>query len=148
MGMKTSENGRDLIKSYEKLRLTAYMPTPKDRPTIGWGHTKGVKLGDKITREQAEQFFSEDLSRFEECINQAVTVALNENQFDALAAFVFNVGPTAFVTSTMLKKLNEKDYVGAAGQFKRWNKQAGEVVAGLTRRREEERQLFVRTPLH
>lgn len=139
--MKTGNRGKTVIKSYEKLRLAAYMPTPKDVPTIGWGHTKGVKLGDKITEDQAEEFLTEDLEWVEACIEKHVKVPLTQNQFDALAAFIFNVGCTNFKTSTLLTLLNQGE--DCSGQFLRWNKQGHDVLRGLTLRREEERRLFL-----
>jgi len=139
---KVSPAGRALVEDFEKCRLVAYKPTPNDVWTIGIGHTEGVRAGQVITQEQAIELLIEDMEWVEECVNKYVRVPINQNQFDALACFVFNVGCGAFKGSTLLKKLNNKDYEGAANQFIRWNKQAGEVLAGLTRRRFAEAKLF------
>lgn len=133
----------ELIKYWEELRLEAYLPTPNDVWTIGWGHTKGVKKGDTITVEEAKDFLREDIAWAEAAVNDLVKVKLNQNQFDALVSFVFNVGTTNFKKSTLLKKLNAGDYNGAAEQFPRWNKQKGKVLNGLVKRRADEMQYFL-----
>lgn len=143
--MKISAKGLGIIKQHEGLRLTGYLPTPQDVPTIGYGHTKTAKLGMTITEKQAEDLLRSDIAWAEAAVNNSVVVPLNQNQFDALVSFVFNVGATAFNKSTMLRKLNQSDYEAAANEFKKWNKQKGRVLAGLTRRRAEEAELF-RTP--
>jgi len=135
-----------MIKEHEGLRLNAYLPTPNDVPTIGYGHTKGVKLGMTITKAQAEQFLKEDLIWVDNAIARLVKVSLNQNQYDALGSLIYNIGEGAFQTSTLLRKLNSGDYQGAADQFLRWNKQKGKVLNGLTTRREKERVLFL-TPV-
>jgi lysozyme len=144
---KTDKAGLDLIKNFEGLRLRAYLPTPNDVPTIGYGSTSilGRKpiLGESISLQQAEEQLEKDLYKFECTINKLVNVPLTQNQFDALVCFVYNVGSGAFTTSTMLKKLNAGDYVGASEQFIRWNKQAGKELPGLTRRRLAEKALFL-----
>lgn len=133
----------NLIKKWEKLRLVAYLPTPDDVWTIGWGHTLGVKKGDKITKEQAQEFFIQDKQWAEDAVNQKVKVPLTQEQFDALVSLVFNIGANAFSRSTLLKKLNRKDYQGAADQFNVWVKQKGKTLTGLVRRRAEERSYFL-----
>ena len=133
----------DIIKKSEGLRLEAYLPTPNDVPTIGYGHTKGVRMGQRISLAQAEQFLLEDVDWAEDAVNSLVKVKLSQNQFDALVSFVFNIGAGAFSKSTLLKYLNAGDYGGAANQFLRWNKQAGKELKGLTKRRQEERALFL-----
>ena len=133
----------DIIKKSEGLRLEAYLPTTNDVPTIGYGHTKSVKMGQCITINQAEQFLLEDVAWASDAVNRLVKVNLTQNQFDALVSFVFNVGATAFSKSTLLRLLNAGDYKGAADQFIRWNKQAGKELKGLTKRRQEERALFL-----
>lgn len=141
--MVTGQAGRQLIKSYEKLRLKAYYPTRNDVPTIGYGHTLGVYMGMVITEDQAEDLLTQDLQEVERCINRSVKVELTQDEFDALACFVFNVGCTNFRSSTLLRLLNEGDKSAAATQLLKWDKQAGNVLAGLTRRRQEERELFL-----
>jgi len=140
--VKISDEGLDLIKSFEGLRLEAYMPTPDDVPTIGHGHTKGVTMGMTCTGLQADQWLREDCAEAEECVNKFVRVPLAQNEFDALVSLTFNIGCGAFKGSTLLKLLNNADFDGASLQFLRWNKQAGKELAGLTRRRLAEKELF------
>jgi lysozyme len=141
---KVGSAGLDLIKSFEKLRLVAYLPTKKDVPTIGWGHTRDVELGDTCTVAEADAWLAEDCADAERAVRKLVKLPITDNQFDALVSFVFNVGEPAFAKSTLLRKLNSGDYAGAASQFGRWNKQKGVVLNGLTRRRGMERALFLR----
>ena len=110
--------------------------------TIGYGHTKNVKQGDVVTRAQAEELFWED---FKEHVIplEKVKVPLSENQKVALASFIFNVGPTAFKNSTLLKKLNNNDIKGAADEFDRWILDNGVIKKGLINRRKEEKELFL-----
>lgn len=142
--MKISKNGINLIKEFESLKLKAYPdPGTGGKPwTIGYGHTKGVKLGDVISKQQAEQYLRDDLNEFESGVSRLVTVQINQNQFDALVSFAFNVGLGALEKSTLLRLLNAGDYAGAAEQFPRWNKAAGKVLNGLIRRRAAEQALF------
>lgn len=138
----------DAIKDHEALRLTAYLPTKNDVWTIGWGHTKTAKQGMVITEAQAEQLLRDDLVWVEAAIDRMVKVAITQNQRDALGSLIFNIGATNFSKSTVLRKLNAKDYKGAADAFLMWDKQkdkqTGQMVAlrGLTRRRQQERDLF------
>ena len=138
----------DKIKDHEKLRLTAYLPTKNDVWTIGWGHTKTAKQGMVITEAQAEQLLRQDLDWVEDTIKKLVKVPLKQNQFDALASLIFNIGGGAFAKSTVLRKLNAGDYKGAADAFLMWDKQrdrqTGQMtkLRGLTIRRNEERALF------
>ena len=136
----------ECIKEHEGLRLEAYMPTPKDVPTIGYGHTKGVKMGQKITKEQAEQFLREDLDWSEKAVSKLVKVPLKQNQFDALVDFAYNAGAKNLLNSTLLKKLNEGDYQGAMMQFERWVYAGDKVLPGLVRRRMAEKALFGMPP--
>lgn len=131
------------IKRWEGLRLEAYMPTPNDVPTIGYGHTHTAKMGMVITEAEAERLLRVDLKWAREAVNNYVTVPLTQPQYDALVSFVFNVGATAFRKSTMLRKLNASDFVGAANEFPRWNKQKGKVLRGLTNRRLYEKAKFL-----
>ena len=139
--MKASEKGLALIRSFEGLRLLAY----KDLGgvvTLGYGTTAGVKMGDTVTKTEAEELLRLDVQRFVDHIAALVTVPLNQNQADALASLVYNIGPSAFAKSTLLKYLNAGLYKDAADQFLRWNRAANNVVAGLTRRRVAEKALF------
>lgn len=141
-GAPTGVKDVELIKESEGLRLEAYLPTPNDVWTIGYGHTKTAKPGMRITKAGAESLLLHDLQWVEGTIAKYVKVPLNQNQYDALSSFIYNVGATAFKKSTMLKLLNKGDYDGAANQFPRWNKQKGRVLNGLTARRQKEKTLF------
>ena len=141
--MKPSEKGLALIRQFEGLRLSAYR-CAANVPTIGWGTTKGVKMGMEITRDEADRLLCEDAQRFADHVKALVKVPLNQNQVDALISFVYNIGPSAFAKSTMLKLINQGLLEDAANQFLRWNRAGGEVLAGLTRRRMAERDLFLR----
>ena len=141
--MKPSERGLALIRQFEGLRLSAYK-CPAGVPTIGYGTTKGVKMGDTITRDEADRLLLEDAQRFADHVKALVKVPLNQNQTDALVSFVYNIGPAAFGKSTMLKLINQGLIEDAANQFLRWNRAGGQVLAGLTRRRIAERELFLR----
>lgn len=146
--MKTSQSGISLIKGFEGKRLNAYYDGVGVW-TIGFGTIKypngvRVKKGDTCTEAQAESYLKNDLVKFENAINRLVKVPLNQNQFDALSSFTYNLGETNLSSSTLLKKLNAKDYAGTADQFLRWNKAGGKVMNGLTRRREAEHNLFLR----
>ena len=137
-----NSSGLRLIKSFEGLRLKAYQDAVGIW-TIGYGSTRGVKSGMAITEAEAERLLKEDVRRFEQAVNSAVKVPINDNQFSALVSFSFNVGSQALRSSTLLRLLNQRDYSGAANQFPRWNKAGGRVLAGLTRRRNAERALFL-----
>lgn len=142
-GQPTRVHDIDSIKRWEGLRLEAYMPTPNDVPTIGYGHTHSAYMGMVITEREAEELLRLDLKWSREAVNEYVEVPLSQEQYDALVSFVFNVGGTAFRRSTMLRKLNASDYVGAANEFPRWNKQKGKVLRGLTNRRLYEKAKFL-----
>ncbi|MEL6228757.1 MAG: lysozyme [Cyanobacteria bacterium J06627_3] len=139
---QTNSSGVNLIKSFEGLRLKAYQDAVGVW-TIGYGTTRGVKPGQEITEAQAEALIKTDLARFERDVSQAVRVSINDNQFAALVSFTYNVGSGAMRSSTLLKKLNRRDINGAANEFPRWNRAGGRVLAGLTRRRNAERALFL-----
>ena len=142
--MKIAEPGIALIKSYEKLRLVAYLPTPDDVWTCGWGSTKGVTKDTVWTEEEAEEHFREDIAHVERCINRRIQgIQITQNQYDALCSWVYNVGCGAFDRSTLLVHLLDGHDDRAAQEFGRWNKQNGKVLAGLTRRREAEKELFL-----
>lgn len=157
--MKTSPNGRHLIESFEGLILQSYddyndhVIEPGDAIhgtlTIGYGHTSAagpphVYVGQVFTKEDADQTLARDLEKVEREVSRFVQVPLNQNQFDALVSFQFNTGGLGH--STLLKFLNEKDYLRAADQFLIWNKAGGKTLPGLIRRRQAERKLFL-TPI-
>lgn len=142
--MQTSERGLEFIAEHEGLSLVAY-PDPAtggDPWTIGHGRAHGVKPGDTCTAEQALEWLREDVREAEQAIERLVKVDLTQSQFDALVSFVFNLGAGNFGSSTLLKMLNAGNFEGAEGQFQRWDKAAGRVMAGLTKRRHAEAALF------
>ena len=136
----------ELIKSFEGLELEAY----KDAIgvwTIGYGHTAMAGLpkpvaGMKITEDEAEALLLKDLKKYEAAVQKFITVPLTNNQYGALVSFTYNLGPANLEKSTLRKKINAKDYKGAAEEFLKWNKAGGKVLRGLTRRREAEKALY------
>lgn len=153
--MRTSDRGIALIKGHEGLQLEAY-PDPAHgwkTPTIGYGHTSAagspsVTRGMKITAAGADAILRDDLRKFEGYVANAVHVPLTQSQFDALVSFTFNLGPGNLRKSTLLRRVNALDYSGAADEFRKWNKAGGKVMAGLTRRRDDERKLFLSDSAH
>lgn len=143
--MRINKEGLSIIKQCEGCKLKAYL-CPSLVPTIGYGHTTGVKLGDVITQADADRFLLQDIKRFEQAVTALVKVPINENQFSALVSFTFNVGVSNLKSSTLLKKLNLRDYKGCSNEFERWvygsNKKP---LEGLKKRRKLERQLFNKT---
>jgi lysozyme len=142
--MKTSDEGIKLIHAFESCRLNSYQDV-KGVWTIGWG-TTGADVGPNMswTQEQCDERFAKDLAKFEGGVLKLVSVPLTQNQFDALVCFAYNVGLGALGKSTLLKKLNNKEYEEAAKQFLVWNKSGNKVYAGLARRREAEKALFLK----
>ena len=139
---KINAKGLHLLKSFEGLRLTAYLDAVGVW-TIGYGTTRGVKQGMKITEAQAEKLMRRDLVTFEAAVKKYVKVPLTSDQFSALVSFSYNVGVGAMSKSTLVRMLNQKNVRGAADQFLRWDKGGGRVLPGLTRRRKAERALFL-----
>lgn len=139
--MRTGRNGINLIKSFEGLRLHAYK-CPAGVWTIGYGHTAGVRAGDVIEEQKAEQLLVEDLAEFERVVNRECP-GIRQNQFDALVSFVFNVGTANFLRSTLLKcvKANPEN-VNIRYELSRWNKAGGVILSGLIRRRKAEADLY------
>ena len=142
--MKLGERGTEILKYFEGCKLTAYQDSVGVW-TIGYGHTKGVYDGMTITQDQAEQMLLSELEEYEGYIENMVTVPLTQNQFDALVVWVYNLGPTNFKNSTLLKELNAGNYNAAGQEITRWNKAGGKVLAGLVKRREAEAELFNET---
>ena len=139
--MKLGERGTEILKYFEGCKLTAYQDSVGVW-TIGYGHTKGVYDGMTITQDQAEQMLLSELEEYEGYIENMVTVPLTQNQFDALVVWIYNLGPTNFKNSTLLKELNAGNYNAAGQEITRWNKAGGKVLAGLVKRREAEAELF------
>jgi lysozyme len=140
-GMTPSENGMQLTEHFEQCRLAAYLDDG-GVPTIGWGHTYGVHLGDVCSQEQADQWLRSDYRVATVSVRSLVRVDLTQGEFDALCDFVFNLGVGNFSSSTLLRKLNGGDYAGAAAEFDRWDHVAGKVAQGLLVRRETEVNLW------
>ena len=138
-------NGKSIIKYCEGLRLTSYV-CPAGKPTIGWGHTYGVKLGRTISEAEAEILLDHDYQQAEDDVLELVTVPLTENQLGALTSFVFNLGQGNFSKSTLLRKINASDFAGAAAEFDKWVYATVNGVKtklnGLVVRRKLERSLF------
>jgi lysozyme len=144
--MKTSEAGVKAICREEGCLLTAYRDVAGVW-TVGYGHTGSeVKAGLTITQDQAEALLKLDLARFERAVSAAVKSAgesLRQNEFDALVSLAYNIGSAAFYNSTLVAKLNAKDFVGAAAQFTVWNRAGGVFNPGLLARRTRELLRFV-----
>ncbi|MBR1754009.1 lysozyme [bacterium] len=142
--MNVSENGLNLIKTFEGCRLTAYK-CPAGVWTIGYGHTgSDVKQGLKISRERADSLLKQDVLVHSNNVSRLVKVPLTQNQFDALVSFEYNVGYANFSKSTMLRLLNQRQYLAAANQFDRWIYANRKVLSGLVKRRKAEKTLFLR----
>ena len=146
--MVVSLFGIDLICGFEGLRLKAY-DDGVGVWTIGFGTTiypNGirVKKGDICTEAQAKAYMAYDLKKFESTVNSAVTVPLNQNQFDALVSLAYNIGPSAFSKSTLVKKLNAGDIRGASDQFDVWVNAGGKRMQGLVNRRAKEKEVFLK----
>jgi len=139
--MNISKEGLALIKKFEGCELEAYR-CPAGVWTIGFGTIKDVKEGDRITKDEANHLLEEEMIEYESYINDMVDVPLEQNQFDALCSWVFNLGPKNLSESTLLRVLNDGKYDEVPQQMKRWNKANGEVLTGLIRRREAEALLF------
>ena len=144
---EVSINAINLIKGSEEFRSVAYAATEFERQkgiwTIAWGHTKNVKEHDTCTIQQGDGWLLQDINECLEDIDACVIVELNQGQLDALVSWVFNFGRDHLKESTLLHKLNQGDYAGAAEELPKWIHQNGKVLPGLVIRREKERKLFM-----
>jgi len=138
---RTNAAGVALIKSFEGLHLTPYL-CPARVWTIGYGHSRTVRAGMKITSAEADQLLDDDLRLVERAVQRLATVPLNDNQFSALVSFTFNVGIGNFEDSTLLRLLNRGWYEQVPAQLMRWNRAGGEILGGLSRRRAAEGRLW------
>ncbi len=146
--MKISPRGLELIKDFEGFSSTSHLDVV-NIPTIGWGNTfyedgTKVKLGDQISKTDALKLLEVVANRdFADKIFPSIKVKVSQSQFDAMVSLAYNIGVGAFLKSTLLKKVNAGDFIGAGEEFLRWNKAGGKEVLGLTKRREREKQLFL-----
>ncbi|CAO99379.1 lysozyme (plasmid) [Azospirillum brasilense] len=135
-----------IVKEAEGLYLTAYR-CPAGVPSVGWGHTAGVKMGQTISRAQAEAYLAADMAEAAAAVDRLVKVPITDNQRGALSSFVMNLGAGNLQESTLLRLLNQRDYAGAADQFGRWVYATVNGVKtelpGLVKRRAAERALFL-----
>ena len=136
------------VKTFERCRLTAYLPTPNDKPTIGWGSTgPNIHLGMTWTQAEADERFAADCAVFGVGLSRVLGHApTTQNQFDAMFSLDYNIGAGAFRTSTLLRYHMAGRYDECAAQFSRWNKQRGVVVNGLTARRLAEAHIYLGAP--
>ena len=139
--MRTSESGKEFIKHFEGCKLEAYQCSGGVW-TIGYGNTRNVQEGDKITNKEADALLITDIEMVEHHVDRLVNVHLLRNQWDAIVSWCFNLGCGNLRASTMLRVINAGDIDEVSEQIVRWDKAGGKVVAGLTRRRKAEAQLF------
>ena len=139
--MKISEDGLELIKKFEVCETSAYQDSVGVW-TIGFGHTKGVEEGQTCSIEDAESMLADEMDEYEGYINNMVKVDLQQHEFDALVAWVYNLGPTNLGESTMLKVLNGGQFDRVPDEMNRWTRAGGEILEGLVRRRQAESLMF------
>ncbi len=141
--MKVSQDCIQLVKYFEGFEDTAYL-CPANVWTIGYGRTRNVKEGDKVTEVQAERDLLEELEEFKHQVLDSVKVELKQNELDALTSWTYNLGVGNLKSSTLLKKLNAGNKDEVPAEIVRWNKANGKVLAGLTKRREAEAELWAK----
>lgn len=142
-GLALSASALVGIALHEDYSSRAIIPVPGDKPTIGFGTTDGVKLGDSITPPKALQRALQDIQQYEGAIKRCVTVPLHQREYDAYTSLTYNIGQTAFCNSTLVRKLNGQDYEGACKEILRWDRFQGKPLSGLTKRRQAEFQQCV-----
>jgi len=126
------------IAVHEGYREAAYRPVPGDVPTIGFGTTAGVQMGDRIEPVQALVRKLADVQQFEGALKRCVRVPLHQHEYDAFLSLAYNIGSGAFCSSTLVRKLNAGDYAGACAEILRWDRFQGQPLRGLTLRRQAE----------
>ena len=131
-----------LIKRFEGCRLEAYLDSV-GIPTIGYGHTRNVRLGDEVTLEEAEWMLQQDLKDVAAGILPLLLVEVTQGMFDAMCSFAFNLGVRALKNSTLLRKVNAGDKIGASEEFSKWVYAGGQKLPGLVKRRQAEADLFM-----
>lgn len=147
--MKISNKGLELIKEFEGFSANAYL-CPAKIPTIGYGNTfwedgRKVRIGEQISKSKALELLEFVANKdFADKIFPFIEVSISQNQFDAMVSLAYNIGVGAFSNSTLLKRVNAKDFLGAANEFLKWDKSGGKPLLGLTRRRQREKELFLK----
>lgn len=147
--MKISNKGLELIKEFEGFSSVAYL-CPAKIPTIGYGNTfwedgRKVRIGEQISKSKALELLEFVANKdFADKIFPFIEVSISQNQFDAMTSLAYNIGVGAFSNSTLLKRVNAKDFIGAGNEFLKWDKSGGKPLLGLTRRRQREKELFLR----
>ena len=141
--MRISQRALNKLKELEAFEPNAYIPVPGDVPTIGYGFTKGVEMGDTMTRAKADARLVEEVAPYSDAVQKACTVRPNQNEFDAMVLLCYNIGISGFKGSTVLKCHNRGDKQAAARAFGLWNKSGGKVYRGLTNRRAYEASLYL-----
>lgn len=134
------------IALHESYQGDAYTPVPGDVPTIGFGTTHGVKMGDKITPPRALVLLLKDADESAQAVKRCAPVPMYQNEFDAYTSLTYNIGAGAFCKSTIVYRLNIGDYAGACKEILRWDKFKGKPLRGLTKRRQAEYQLCITDP--
>jgi lysozyme len=129
------------LLGYEGYTDHAVIPVPGDVPTIGFGTTENVRMGDTITPPKAVARALQDAGKYEGAIKRCVKVPLHQYEYDAYTQLAYNIGPTAFCNSTLVKRLNDERYAEACAEISRWDKMNGRTLRGLTLRRQKERAL-------
>lgn len=136
--LSLSAAGLVAIAGYEGYSGTAYQPLPGDRPTIGFGATEGVHVGDRTTPPKALERLLYDSDTAQAAIRKCVHVPLYQYEYDAYSSLAYNIGATSFCGSTLVRKLNAQDYPGACAEILRWRYFKGKESRGLKARREKE----------
>ncbi len=143
--LSLSAAGMLAVANFEGYSETVYVPVAGDVPTVGFGHTGAdLRVGQKINPLTGLEYLAADLARAEEAVKRCVRVPLTQNEYDSYVSFAYNVGGSAFCSSTLVKKLNAGDYVGACEELPRWAYFKGKRLTGLANRREEERARCLR----
>ena len=137
-GLSLSAAGLLAIADFEGFRQEAYVPVAGDVPTIGFGHTEDVRLGQSVTVPEALSLLRDDVREAEKAVRDCIKVPLTQSEFDSFTSFAFNVGRKAFCESTLVRKANSGDFAGACAELKRWVYVGDTKLTGLVNRREAE----------
>ena len=143
-GLSLSATALVALLSFEGYRGQAYVPVAGDVPTIGFGTTEGVRAGQTIDPVTALNRAVRDVTKFEGTLKQCVRVPLTQNEYDAYVQLAYNIGPAKFCKSTLVRKLNMQDYVGACTEIPRWNYFKGKVLPGLNVPRKAQYELCMK----